>query len=356
MPSSTNTTPSSRPSFIRSKTMPAFRRTLSLTSIEKPLALLRDSSRNGLRRLSSFGKSSTSTSSTSTACASTECIPVFTIPNYAKPSAAPPTASISPLTRPSFKRAMTMPAPVRALRSTALVKLPALKVCERRPKLSADSVASAASFQSSCTSTSTVRRRRSSSVSSIESFTSTEDRVTLALQLRALPSTMTGVLASLVAVLLILLLPALAVPTPKRTPLRRPYEREIILTEEQEQNPPRLPLSPTLPSRLSRRMEKAYRRTLRRAACAERASTPSEALTTFFAPRPKLLRAATPVPVDPKTLASDIPLVVYSSPIALPLPKGPAPAVEPARKARRKLTVLPTVKEERLDDALCAGW
>ncbi|KAF7350346.1 hypothetical protein MVEN_01339300 [Mycena venus] len=251
---------------------------------------------------------------------------------------------------------MTMPAPVRVLAK----QLPALKKVvfeQSKRKSSADSVASTVSVQSSCTSTSTVRRRRSSSVSSVESFTSTEDRVTLALQLRALPSTMTGLLASVVAVLLILLLPALAVPTPKRTPARRPYEREIILTAEQEQNPPRLPPQPTLPSRLSRRMEKTYRRTLRRAARAERASTPSEALATFFAPRPKLLRATTPVPVDPKTLASvsDIPLVVYSSPIALPLPKGPAPIVRPARKAR-KLTVLPAVREEQEDEALCAGW
>jgi hypothetical protein len=101
---------------------------------------------------------------------------------------------------------------------------------------------------------------------------------------------------------------------------------------------------------------KAYRRTLRRASRAQRANTPHEALAALFAPTPKRVRAKTPAPVDPKTLAADIPLVVYSSPISLPLSKGPAPAVRPSRKVRR-FTILPTVKEEEiLDDALCAGW
>jgi hypothetical protein len=103
-------------------------------------------------------------------------------------------------------------------------------------------------------------------------------------------------------------------------------------------------------------MAKAYRRTLRRVSRAQRANTPHETLAAFFAPTPKRVRARTPVPVDPKTLAADIPLVVYSSPISLPLSKGPAPAVRPSRKPRR-FAILPTVVEEEiLDDALCAGW
>ncbi|KAJ7886325.1 hypothetical protein B0H13DRAFT_2666698 [Mycena leptocephala] len=357
MSSTNNTTPtssSSRPSFSRSKTMPAFRRALSLPSVDKSLASLRASSSKGLRRMSSFRKQSTSPS---LASPSTESIPVFTIPDYAKPTASPPSVTVSPLTRPSLKRALTMPNPVRAMRSIA--KMPALKrVCERKESVASDCSESTASVRTSIASTSTstsTRRRRSSSVSSVESFSSTEDRVTLALRMRALPSTIRGLLTSILAVLLILLLPAMAAEKPKSKPAPRPYERDIVLTEEQERNPPRLPPPSTLSSRISRRMAKAYRRTLRRASRAQRANTPHEALAALFAPTPKRVRAKTPVPVDPKTLAADIPLVVYSSPISLPLSKGPAPAVRPSRKAR-KFTILPTVKEESLDDALCAGW
>ncbi|KAJ6571599.1 hypothetical protein B0H19DRAFT_1255559 [Mycena capillaripes] len=349
--SSTTSSSSSRPSFTRSKTMPAFRRALSMPSVDKSLASLCASSSKGLRRMSSFGKTFKSSPSTSPASASTESIPVFTMPDYTMPTAAPPLVSVSPLTRPSFRRAMTMPAPVRTLRRIAA--LPALRgVFQPGPKLSVASSSSTATVESTV-STST---RRRSSVSSIESFSSTEERVTLTLRLRALPSTMTGLFTSFISVLLILLLPALAAPTPKRKPARRPYEREIILTEEQERNPPRLPPPSTSRSQFSRRIAKTYRRTLRRAASARAAGTLHEALATFFAPTPKRVRAKTPAHVHPKTLASDIPLVVYSSPISLPLPKGPAPAIRPPRKVR-KFSVLPTVKEEEgLYDALCAGW
>ncbi|KAJ7151755.1 hypothetical protein C8R43DRAFT_1004258 [Mycena crocata] len=165
---------------------------------------------------------------------------------------------------------------------------------------------------------------------------------------------MLGLFTSIFSVILILLLPAMAAQPPKRKPAPRQYEREIFLTEERELKPPTLPHS-TLSSRLSRRLSKAYRRTLRRAAGARRASTPSDVFAALFSPAPKRPRAATPRPVNPKTLESPIPLVVYSSPIALPFPKGPAPAVRPARKVRR-LSMLPTVHEEEADAALCAGW
>ncbi|KAJ7637257.1 hypothetical protein DFH06DRAFT_1138889 [Mycena polygramma] len=353
MSATTITPTSSRPAFTRSMTMPALRRALSMPSVDKSLVSLKASTSKGLRRMSSYGKASKPTPGPSSfSSPSTESIPVFTTPDYTQPTAAPATLSVSPLTRPSLKRALT---PMRALRR--IVKAPALpRDCERKASLA--SVASTVSVETSEASTITPStRQRSSSVSSVETFTSTEDHITLMLRLRAFPSTAAGVLTSIICVVLIFLLPAFAAPKPKRVLALRPYERKIILSEEREQNPPRLPRSSTLTSRISRRVVKAYRRTLRRAARARRASTPHDALVAFFTPAPKRVRARRPAPVDPKTLAADIPRVVYSSPISLPLPKGPAPAVPPAQKAR-KFALLPTLKEEEeiLADALCAGW
>ncbi|KAJ7831235.1 hypothetical protein B0H14DRAFT_3713939 [Mycena olivaceomarginata] len=54
--------------------------------------------------------------------------------------------------------------------------------------------------------------------------------------------------ASLMAVIIILLLPAMTPQPPKRVLALRSHERKIVLTEDQEQNPPRLPLPSTLPS------------------------------------------------------------------------------------------------------------
>ncbi|KAJ7637275.1 hypothetical protein DFH06DRAFT_1433318 [Mycena polygramma] len=351
MSSTTIIPTSSRPTFTRSMTMPALKRALSMPSVDRSIASFKASTSKGLRRMSSYGKSSKPTPGPlSFSSPSTESIPVFTTPDYTQPTAAPATLSVSPLTRPSFKRALT---PMRALRR--IVKAPALpRACER--KASVASVASIVSVAASEVSTITPStRRRSSSLSSVESFTSSEGRITLALRMRAFPSTAAGILTSIICVVLIFLLPAFAAPKPKRVLALRPYERKIVLSEEQEQNPPKLPRSSTLSFRISRRVAKVYRRTLRRAARARRASTPQEAFAAFFAPTPKRVRAKTPAPVDPKILAADIPRVVYSSPISLPLPKGPAPTVRPARKAR-KFALLPTVTEETLDDALCAGW
>ncbi|KAJ7485098.1 hypothetical protein B0H11DRAFT_2018113 [Mycena galericulata] len=141
-------------------------------------------------------------------------------------------------------------------------------------------------------------------------------------------------------VVLIMLLPTMAAEKPRRKLALRPYQREIVLTDEQEHNPPTSPKPTTL-------LTKAYHLAARPAARARHAN----------APTPKRVRAVTPKPVDPKTLAGEIPLVVYSSPIALPLPKGPAPTVRSAPKAR-KFVVLPTVKEKdiEMDAALCPGW
>ncbi|KAJ7601812.1 hypothetical protein B0H17DRAFT_1222990 [Mycena rosella] len=287
-----------------------------------------------------------------------ESIVVFTTPDYEEAAASgpPPPAEISPLTvpQPSFTRAMTLPAPV---------------VCEAPRKVSGDSFESTSSVGSSAatTATSSSTRRRCSSVATVESFNSNQDRLTLNLRLvhshpqsweysryglfSAVISLLTSA-QSIMAVLVIFLLPEMTAETPSRVPVTGSYERRIVLTEDQERNPPKLRMS-TPASRLSRRVAKAYRRTVRRVARARRASTPNEALAVLFAPTPKRPRAPTPAPVDPSTLVTE---AVYPSPIALPLPKGPAPAVRPARRVRR-VAVLPMVREEEaLDDALCDGW
>ncbi|KAJ7487877.1 hypothetical protein FB451DRAFT_1390853 [Mycena latifolia] len=117
-------------------------------------------------------------------------------------------------------------------------------------------------------------------------------------------------------------------------------------------SPPTLRRS-TRTSRLSRRLAKAYPRTLRRFACAPRTNTPTEALAVLFAPKPKRVRASIPMHVGPNTLTTEVPLVVYSSSLTLPLSKGPAPAVRPARKAH----FLSRGKEEAsMDAVLCTGW
>ncbi|KAJ7686238.1 hypothetical protein B0H17DRAFT_1181291 [Mycena rosella] len=362
--SSTTTSMPSRPAFARSKTMPAFRRAFTLPLLGKPLASICASSSRGLRRMPTLRtpKASDASSATIRPSASIDSIVVFTTPDYEEAAALgpPPPAEISPLTvpRPSFTRAMTLPAPVRALHSATLLKLPIFNkvVCETSRKASGDSVESVSSGSSTATtSTSSSARRRFSSSTTVESFSSSQDRLTLGLCLRAFPSTVMGIFASIMAVLVIFFLPEMAAETPRRVPAPQPYERKITMSEEQERNPPKLRKS-TPASRLSRRVAKAYRRTLRRVVRARRASTPSEALAVLFAPTTKRPRASTPAPVDPSTLVTDVPIIVYSSPIALPLPKGPAPAVRPARKVRR-VAVLPTVREEEaLDDALCPGW
>ncbi|KAJ7460112.1 hypothetical protein B0H11DRAFT_2316322 [Mycena galericulata] len=343
---STSSSSTARPSIGRSKTMPAFRRSLSLPVVDKSLASLRT-------RISAFrSRRASSASNTKIPISpSTESIPVFMEPDYQQPSTTfSPRCenNISPLTRPTLKRALTTPAPIRALRSMARAKIPALKALREGPSQHKSSVSSVESISS--VSTTSTQRRRSSSVSSVESFHSTEDKVTLVLRLQALPSTLLGLLTSLMYVVLIMLLPTMAAEKPRRKLAMRPYQREIVLTDEQERNPP-------TPPKPIARLTKAYRRAARRVARARQANSPTEALAVLFAPTPKRVRAVTPTPVDPKALASEIPLVVYSSPIALPLPKGPAPTIRPPQKVRR-FTVLPTLKEEEIEiaAALCPGW
>ncbi|KAK7046603.1 hypothetical protein R3P38DRAFT_2607538 [Favolaschia claudopus] len=338
------------PSFSPSKT---FKRALSFPSLDKPLASIRASSSRGLHRMSSFGKPSPSVLANPSAASSTESIPVFTIPDYTQAIPARPMPSISPLTRPGLKRKLTP----KHLQNT--VKLPALKKsCQctsRKPSTTPVASVTSASSTTTASSSSTSRRRRSSSVSTVESFQSSEDKVTVAMHLQSLPSTVSGFFVSVMSILLaFLIFPTMTAPAPKRAP----SQREIVVTEEQEKNPPRLPAPPPVTSRLRDSITSAYRRTIRRASRARRASTPGEAFTVFFNSTSKRVRFDVPIHVDPKTLVIDTPIVVYTSPIALPLPKGPAPAVKPVCKLRsryhRRLT---TVKEgEVLDAALCDGW
>ncbi|KAJ7247070.1 hypothetical protein C8J57DRAFT_1475968, partial [Mycena rebaudengoi] len=104
--------------------------------------------------------------------------------------------------------------------------------------------------------------------------------------------------------------------------------KPVVLTEDQELNPPALP-PVTLRS--------ACKAQIRRISFSKRRSSPP------------------PRPIDPKSLeTADIPATVYTSPIALPLPKGPAPAPIVAPKRRRWSLSGPSSAE--LHPTLCPGW
>ncbi|KAJ7289770.1 hypothetical protein C8J57DRAFT_1214093 [Mycena rebaudengoi] len=107
-------------------------------------------------------------------------------------------------------------------------------------------------------------------------------------------------------------------PTMHIIVLRKP----VVLTEEQERNPPSLPLL-----------------TLRSALYAQ--------IRRFSLLGAKPLPVPTPAPVNPKMLeTADIPETLDTSPIVR-LPKGPAPTIP---KKRRRSSCAST------DPALCPGW
>ncbi|KAJ7207214.1 hypothetical protein GGX14DRAFT_567767 [Mycena pura] len=337
---------------------PSFGRSQTLTSEPRTLASFLSSPSKGLRRLSDVRHRKHTDASSATVRPSAlsqddgGVEPFISMDiEQRTPSRVPPqeASPLRPAPRPTIQRSMTLPAAVRAMRSKALDKLPAKttrkaglsRAPPKSPKSSADSFESSSSI------------RTHSSVSSLASFSSTEETVTLRLRVLAFPVSMLGLLTSIVCVALIFLLPILCAPTPKRKSTPRPYEQEIVVTEEQgatrfpsllsmslivtaaERSPPRL-LRFTLRSRLTRR------------------------LTTHTS---KGLHAVKPTPVDPKTLlcACEVLFVGYESPIVLPLTKGPAPAVQPACKRRELATLLSTVREDErehlyADGVLCAGW
>ncbi|KAJ7290979.1 hypothetical protein C8J57DRAFT_1491498 [Mycena rebaudengoi] len=97
----TPTATSSRPSVKRSMSMRAFRRAISMPTVEKSFQSVRSASRASLRRMSSF-KQSPSESSTSLPSS-----PTFTTPDYTSSSpGSQPSPAISPLTRPKLNRTM----------------------------------------------------------------------------------------------------------------------------------------------------------------------------------------------------------------------------------------------------------
>ncbi|KAJ6626167.1 hypothetical protein B0H10DRAFT_2211359 [Mycena sp. CBHHK59/15] len=143
------------------------------------------------------------------------------------------------------------------------------------------------------------------SVSSFESLSSAEKE---AINLTA-PSTTVSIMSTHTGIL-----------APERPCYTR---RPIILTPEQELNPPTLPHMTAL-------------KVIRRA-------------TKCLSLRKRAHRSL-PAPVDPKSLSTaDIPVTVYTSPIALPLPKGSAPKICGPSRKRFSLT-------KSLDPALCPRW
>ncbi|KAJ7096640.1 hypothetical protein B0H15DRAFT_825851 [Mycena belliarum] len=310
----------------RSTTMPAIRRAHSFPSLDKPRASLYASSSKGVWRTSTA--SIESSASTIRPSASVESIPIFTMPDYSKPIASCFVyEEISPLTapRPTFERAMTMPA---LACKPITFKAPA--ICEIEPP-----PASFGSF------TWGFPTQTPPSVSSVESLASNGDTL-------AFPSTGHGMIMSPMGQISISILPAVAAQTQKHIPAQRPYsEREIVLTAEQERNPPSLPQ----PATLSQRIVKAYYWTLHRMGSTRRLSSTTEAV----ARGPRYMISSAPMHLNPKTLVSEVPLVVCPSPIALPLPKGPAPVIRPAQKARKPLKLV-AAEDEVMGGALCAGW
>ncbi|KAJ7476691.1 hypothetical protein FB451DRAFT_1173555 [Mycena latifolia] len=146
-------------------------------------------------------------------------------------------------------------------------------------------------------------RSRASSTSSAESLSSaTKEAISTASATVGVMSTHPGILATILA---------LALPHDDAEPWEgqrspRYTRRPVILSEAQERNPPTLP--PLTPTRIYRKALVHTGRT--------------------FTARPRRAPALLPRPIDPKSLSTAaIPATVYTSPIALPLPKGPAPPV-----------------------------
>ncbi|KAJ7288775.1 hypothetical protein C8J57DRAFT_1707112 [Mycena rebaudengoi] len=111
------------------------------------------------------------------------------------------------------------------------------------------------------------------------------------------------------------------------------YTRKlVILTEEQERNPPTLP-----PITLRKACTTILRRT-----AAKLLLLPTSRRNSIPAPHPE--------PVHPQTLSTaGIPVSVYTSPIALPLPRGPAPPISTDHISRKR-------RSRELDPAVCPGW
>ncbi|KAK7019101.1 hypothetical protein R3P38DRAFT_3200392 [Favolaschia claudopus] len=292
----------------------ALKRALSVPSLDKSHAIIRTSS-GRLRRMPSFGRPSLPLVKTSSFAAS---IPVIIVPNNTQSI-----PHVSSLKRPSLKRKLTP----KHLHS--LVKSPAHKrasACVVRKSL------------------------KVSLVSSFSASSSPSSTPTMTLHFRSLPSAMSGLFASLMSIVVILLFPTMVAETSRRPA----FEDEIIFNEERDNS---------FSSRIADSIITAYRRTVRRASRARRATSPGEAVTVFLNPSTKRVRFdlpvrfALPISVDSKPLVIDTPIVVYSSPIALPLSQGPTSAVRPPRKPRSGFVVLlPTVKEGEVLDARCAGW
>ncbi|KAF7314688.1 hypothetical protein MKEN_00942700 [Mycena kentingensis (nom. inval.)] len=251
--------------------------------------------------------------------------PVFTLPDYNQPPVEPTRDDISPLTVPQS-------APRRA---TSAATHKSAKSLGKLPVRSVESVVSASTAVTEASSY--LSRRRRSSVTSVESFSSNEDKLTLKMRVNALPLSVLGLLASILFVAVVFIAPSLAAPVPQRAahkcvPVRRSFEREIVLSDEQEQNPPQL----RRPSRISRVLR---RLSLRRA----RVAAP--------------IQKSIPTPVVPPS--SDIPFVVEDGPLGVVVrPKGPAPVVTPAQSRIQRTLRFKRREQRRLREAgaICEGW
>lgn len=176
---------------------------------------------------------------------SVESIPEFTTPDYTQPSAHPLRFhAFSPLTLPTIKRPKSKPAYARMLSAATLAKIDFLREAnERKPR---DSSSASDSDPSGCLPSTSIVGHRASSVTTIGS---TADKGLTSDAAPPDPVKLMAVctsnrafllyaqrLAQSAVVYILLLTPVFPTPTQHSKPTLRPYEREIILSEEQGAN------------------------------------------------------------------------------------------------------------------------
>ncbi|KAJ7053279.1 hypothetical protein C8F01DRAFT_1166927 [Mycena amicta] len=201
---SCTTTSTARPILKRSKP--------SSSSLRAPLPFVPDMLATihipkRIRRFSGFSLHRHRKDSASIEPEDIEAPPVFTIPNYTHTAAQPPAQDVSPLTVPD-------PAPRRAISVAACMSGRAQEQLPEARRTSVDSLSSTVVADAS----STLHRRRRSSVTRVQSFSSNEDKVTLKLRLTSLPSTVFGVLMVRSSVAATFFVPSLAASPPTQSP------------------------------------------------------------------------------------------------------------------------------------------
>ncbi|KAF7314714.1 hypothetical protein MKEN_00945400 [Mycena kentingensis (nom. inval.)] len=269
-----------------------------LPYVPEMLATIRASSTK-LRRLSGISRLHTRKRSSITALEPEDydAPPVFTLPDYNQPPVEPTRDDISPPHHP-------------APRSSSY-------------HVRADPQDYRSAWEASYAASSHLSRRRRSSVTSVESFSSNEDKLTLKMRVNALPSSVLGLIASILFVAVVFIAPSLAAPIPQRAAHKCTSKSKI-----HQSSAVRLASLVFCGASLSRRTRVAAS-----------------------------IQKSIPTPVVPPS--SDIPFVVEDGPLdGIVHPKGPAPVVTPAQSRIRRTLHLKRREQRRLREAgvICEGW